>query len=415
MKPWQMAVFVSFFGGFLAGFNTEAMSGALLFISKQFHDTTIQSEDLISAVLWGALIATIFASWFLNHFGRKVSLLTSAALLTIGPGFAYIADQFLIVDISRWITGVGVGLNTIAIFLYISEMAPVKFRSKLLILNPLAYSIGVMVSDFTDLVLSHQKNWHLMLGIIASMSLFQFIYFIFIPESEVWLKLRSQTQVTSLSKSIYNLLPEKKYRKLFLLGLMLAFITQAIGVDTLLSYAPLIFRKSGFDTDASAIAAATATNMIQAVSAVLIIFYIDKFKRKPLLIAGLISMGVLLIIIGISFWFLTISTMFSWLVLGLFFLLAIAYNFAFVSTAWVAISEIFHPSVKAKGLSLANLLSYLFMVILAQVFLSLIKSIGMNGLFCVLGAISCFSALIISIYFVETKDLHFTDNAIDEI
>ncbi|MDA0713207.1 MAG: MFS transporter, partial [bacterium] len=137
MALWQLTVFISFLGGFLWGYDASSMSGSILFIRNQLHIGSTKSEDLISATTWAYLISTIFVTWMVNRFGRKKILLLSVLLLTIGPAYSYLAQTFALLDLSRWITGFGMGLNGVVITLYIMEMAPIKSRGKLLILNSL--------------------------------------------------------------------------------------------------------------------------------------------------------------------------------------------------------------------------------------------------------------------------------------
>lgn len=409
MALWQLTFFISFLSGFMCGYNIESMSGAILFIRQQFDTSSDQSEDLLSALTWASLLATALVTFLVNRFGRKPILLLSAFLLAIGPGFALLADIFSTVDISRLLIGFGIGLNGIVVFLYISEVAPIAHKAKLIVLYTFSFSLGTLASDIVEVLLSRDKHWHIMLGIIAFPAVVQFIYLFYISESKYWLDSKKIPLQMNLKKTLLNFLPPKKYRHLFGLGLILATVTQAIGMDTLFNYAPIIYEKAGFKTATTAIAATGITNLVQVISAGLIYFYINEAQRKHFMAKGLIVLGCILVLLALSFWFLSGSAMHPWIVLTLLLCLTAAYNFAFISVAWVAIAEIFHDSVRAEGLAIATLVSYLFSVLLSQTYLNLWNILGGGGVFFMF-ALVCFASVYFVVrWLVETKELHIAD------
>ncbi|MDA0713343.1 MAG: MFS transporter, partial [bacterium] len=203
--------------------------------------------------------------------------------------------------------------------------------------------------------------------------------------------------------------PPKKYRHLFRIRVLLATITQAIGMDTLFNYAPIIYEKAGFKTATSAIAATGLTNLVQVIASGLIYFYINEAQRKNFMARGLIFLGILLVLLALSFWFLAGTSIHPWIVLILLLFLTGAYNFAFISVAWVAIAEIFHDSVRAEGLAIATLVSYLFSVLLSQTYLNLWNILGAGGVFFMFALICFASVYFVVRWLVETKELHITD------
>ena len=185
----------------------------------------------------------------------------------------------------------------------------------------------------------------------------------------------------------------------------MAALTEAIGIDTIFGYAPIIYQKAGFADPSAAIAATAATNLEQALSALFIMVFIDRSRRKILLSWGLFLAGFMLLLLSLAFWLLAGSAALPWVVLVLMILLSAGYTFYFISVAWVVITEIFHPNVRPLGLALATVISYVFIVILSQFYLDLARVLSLGGLFFLFSCICFASIYFVTKILVETKDI----------
>lgn len=406
MAVWKLSFFISFFGGFLYGYNAEAMAGAVLFIENKLHLGSNYAEDLITSRLWAALIAITFSSWLTNRFGRKPILIISTLLLCIGSGLTFILQGYAEIEIGRWLTGFGLGLNTIVFILYIAEMAPKKLRGKLLALYGASVSFGMLLSDTVNALLSKTDNWSLMLGFTALPAACLFVYLFFVPESSVWLTRHAAGSVTAKTDLPFwkRFLPKRKHWYVLVIGGIFAALTEAIGLDTLYGYAPMFYERAGFLRSTTALWATTATNVVQLIASLLIVRYLDRNSRKHFLTAGLASLGAILLAMALAFWLIPISSGLPWVIFGLMLLLAGAYNFSFISVAWVVIPEMFTDEIRPTGLVLANLVTYLCVVLLSQFYLDIANAIGFDKMFLFFSLICFASIFFVSRFLMETKE-----------
>jgi MFS family permease len=406
MAVWKLFLFISFSGGFLYGYNAETMAGAVIFIENKLHLGSTYAEDLISARLWATLVAIAFSSWLVNRFGRKPILIVSTFFLAAGPGLTFFLKDYAEIDIGRWLTGFGLGLNSIVFILYLTEMTPKNLIGKILALYSASVSFGVLTSDVTNAFFSKTENWQLALGLMTIPAAVQLVYLFFIPESQVWLNhLKTATvPIKSFSQLWKSFLPKRKHWHVLALGMMLAALTEAIGLDTLFGYAPTLFERSGFLSSTTALWATTAVNIVQLAASLLIIPYLDRNSRKYLLKIGLIALGVVLMAMALAFWLIPISAGLPWVIFLLMLLLSGSYNFAFISVAWVLIPEMFPDEIRPTGLVLANLITYLLVVLLSQFYLDIANALGFDKMFLCFSLICFASIFFVSRFLIETKE-----------
>jgi len=323
------------FGGFIFGFDASVISGAIGQISNQYNLSPIQQGLVVGAPTLGAIIAASVVGYLSDYFGRKKILILIAALyLASIVGSAFAINYNMLVAF-RFVGGLAFASLMIAP-LYIAEVSPAKLRGKYVSLNQLNIVIGFSVAYFsnywflsfsnTDHVLVtqwgiKQNLWRWMLGIEALPSLVYLVILFFVPETPRWLILNNRKE--EAKRLLDSLVPEdeaneqlsqpaeknheasffQKIGELFkpqmrfiiAIGIFIGIIQQVTGVNAIYFYAPTIFEQSGIGTNA-AFAQAIWIGIINIVFTLVAIAAIDKFGRRPLMIAGLlgviISMGL---------------------------------------------------------------------------------------------------------------------------
>ncbi len=192
-------------GGFLFGYDTGVISGALLFLSSSFALSTEMQGVVTSAVLAGACLAAGFGGWLADHFGRRFVMLDVALLFIIGALLSAFAGSVGALLLGRFLIGMCIGVVSFVAPLYIAEIAPPRHRGKLVSLNQLAITIGILVSYIVDTAYAAEGGWRWMLGLGAIPGILLAIGMAYLPESPRWLlKVGRETEAANVLKQVHG-------------------------------------------------------------------------------------------------------------------------------------------------------------------------------------------------------------------
>src|SRR5580693_3132074 len=179
---------VTALGGLLFGYDTGVVSGALLFVKKDFGGLSSFQEELITSLLLvGAVVGALLAGRVADLIGRRLTVLITAVIFVVGVLLAAFTPTFPILLVARIVIGLAVGSASMVVPLYIGEVVPPKVRGGLVSLNQLAITSGILVSYLVDYGLSGTGNWRLMFGLAAIPAALLFIGMLFQRESPHWL------------------------------------------------------------------------------------------------------------------------------------------------------------------------------------------------------------------------------------
>jgi sugar porter (SP) family MFS transporter len=306
-------------GGFLFGYDTAVISGAILFVRSQFHLGSVQTEVAVSIVLAGALAGTAAGGYFGDRFGRKPTLLITALVYGIFALSTGLANGPWVFVISRLFVGAAVGISSMLVPLYIAELAPEDIRGALVTLNQLAISAGVVVAYYVDYLLAGSGNWRWMFISAVVPSIMLLAGLMYLPETPRWLAahgrfanaaevlariegpdkaardLEELRHVTEIDQLKFRDLLVRRFRKPLMAGIGLAIFQQVTGVNTIVYYAPTIFQMVGFGSAGNAILATFLIGFVGLAFTIISMFLVDKVGRRPLLLASLAGMGVVLL------------------------------------------------------------------------------------------------------------------------
>jgi SP family galactose:H+ symporter-like MFS transporter len=130
-----LVAIIAAIGGLLFGYDTGVISGAILFLTRQFHLNSAIEEFTTSAVLIGAIIGAILGGVFADRIGRRWSIIGGAAAFIIGTLIATLAPDEFVLIIGRIIVGMAIGVASFIVPMYISELAPPQARGAMASLN----------------------------------------------------------------------------------------------------------------------------------------------------------------------------------------------------------------------------------------------------------------------------------------
>lgn len=391
---------VAALGGLLFGYNTSVIAGAIVFIAQDFQLTIFEQELVVSTVLIGCVIGAFLGGFLADQFGRKKTLFITLVLFFIGILSLTEATGFYSILIGRFITGLAIGVASVAVPLYIAEMSPTESRGALVSLNQLLITIGILIAYIVSYIYADKQLWREMFAFSFFPLLIQFFCLFFIPETPSWLISRGKESaadkvllriggpsrlVSTLEKQVNN--PAKKnwrelfspsVRRPFLVGIGVSVFQQITGINTVIYYAPQIFQKAGYQTAESAIFATMLVGCVNVILTVISLWLIDRIGRRPLLIGGLVGMALSLAVLGFSF--LSGHHIGMTAIAGLMIYVAF-FAVSLGPVAWLIISEIYPLGIRGRAMGIATLANWVCNYIVSLTFLSLIQQFGTGHTF----------------------------------
>ncbi|RCH93849.1 myo-inositol transporter, partial [Rhizopus azygosporus] len=170
-------------GGFLFGYDTGVISGALVFIKDEFDLSNTQRELVVGATTFGAIFGGFFAG--LTDLAEGFILVIISSLVFIaGALIMALSRSFAALLIGRIVVGLGVGIASMIVPVYVSELSPKSIRGRLNTLNTLVVTFGQVFAYVMNIAFSRvPEGWRYMFGIAGIPALFQFLIMPFLPES----------------------------------------------------------------------------------------------------------------------------------------------------------------------------------------------------------------------------------------
>ena len=145
-------------GGFLMGFDASVISGVVKFIEPEFNLSKIELGWAVASLSLTATFSMMIAGPLSDKYGRRTILKVAAILFLISAIVSAFAPSFLILVIARMVGGLGVGAALIIAPMYIAEIAPAKYRGRMVSLNQLNIVLGISVAFFTNYLILNLGN-----------------------------------------------------------------------------------------------------------------------------------------------------------------------------------------------------------------------------------------------------------------
>ncbi|NAZ85685.1 sugar porter family MFS transporter [Kineococcus indalonis] len=333
---------VAAIGGFLFGFDTAVINGAVDAVADQFGLSGFLEGFAVSCALLGAAVGAWFAGRIADRFGRKSVMVIGGLLFAIGAvGSAF---AFAVWDLIAWrvVGGVGVGVASVIAPTYIAEVAPAYIRGRLGSLQQLAITVGIFAALLSDAFIANTAGgagettwfgweawrWMFLVGVIPSV-VWAFLA-LQVPESPRYLIAKGETQkATDVLRQVLGALsPAALQRKvadirasmqredepslrdlrgprfglqpIVWVGILLSVFQQAVGINVIFYYSTSLWRSVGFESS-DAFTTSTITSVTNVVVTFIAIATVDRIGRKPLLIAGSLLMFVSLAVMAVAF------------------------------------------------------------------------------------------------------------------
>lgn len=424
------ASIVAGISGILFGYDTGVISGALIFLKKDFVLSPSEEGLIVSLLLFGAAVGALVIGSVSDKLGRKKLLLIISLLFIITSFGISRSTSLSELYLYRFLLGISIGVSSFAAPSYISEIAPANMRGLLVSFFQTAIVIGILLTYVVNFFLANNDNaWRLMFvyGVVpATVLLFGLIL---LPESPRWLlsKSKESEAIKSLSKlrgndnyanelneikamvqlehtkKNWNSLFTKMNMPLIAIAIIIMLFQQLSGINAIIYYAPKIFMYAGFDINNS-LFGTVLVGVVNLISTLIGLVLLDKLGRRPLMIFGSLVMSLALL--SVAF---TLGENTSQLISYLGVASVLVYIFAFaISTGlfgWLIISEIFPLSIRGEGAAIGASANWIFNICVSYSFPLLLKSLGIATIFGFFSFV-CFLSLIYCIFYLpETKGI----------
>jgi sugar porter (SP) family MFS transporter len=414
---------VAALGGAIFGYDTSVISGAMLFLRRDFNLTDVQLEFAVGIALAGALVGAALAGYSTDRWGRRWILLMTAIGFGVFSLLSGLAVGLVSFSIARFFVGVCIGVASLTVPLYISEMSPARIRGALVSLNQLAIGTGIGVAYFVDYALASSESWRWMFASAVFPALVLVIGMIFLPESPRWLarngfrekalenfhRLGRGDEAEAELAEVESALQEEQeglgillrpgFRVAVLVGVGLAIFQQITGINTIIYYSPAILQMSGYPSAKAAILAAAIIGLANIIVAAIAIAVVDRIGRRFLLLLSTAGMAAALALIGVAFHQHWGGGVMLYVVIGY----CVAFGIGLGPVMWLLISEIYPTKIRGKAMSLATLSVWGSNWVVAVTFLTLLNRAGPAKTFWLYGAISIAAFVFCYIFVPETK------------
>jgi SP family arabinose:H+ symporter-like MFS transporter len=412
--------------GFLFGFDTVVISGAEQKIQSLWGLTAGMQGIAMGSALYGTVLGALIGGWPTDRWGRKSTLLWIGLLYVVSAFGTALAPNVSIFIFARMIGGFGIGISTVVSPLYISEIAPPKYRGRLAGMFQFNIVFGILVAYLSNALLAGtgENAWRWMLGVAAIPALLYTIFSCGIPESPRWLLTRKNdrargmavlqliqpnappSEIEARANEIIASGGERsssgnfwnwQLRIPILLAFFIAFFNQLSGINAILYFAPRIFELTGLGEKAALLQSAGigVTNLIFTFVG---LWLIDRLGRRTLLYIG--SFGYI-ISLGLVAWaFFTLH--YSIVPVCIFAFIA-AHAIGQGAVIWVFISEIFPNRHRAEGQTLGCFTHWFFAALLTTLFPKMVVAFPPGDIFLFFCGMMVLQLIWVKTMVIETK------------
>lgn len=416
-------------GGLLFGYDTGVISGAELFLKNDFTLSTFDLEVIVSGVLAGAAVGALLGGRLADLFGRRKLLIVTAIIFGVGAIVCAAATSPAILVIGRIIVGLGIGLASGTVPVYISEVSPPEARGWQVSLFQLAITVGILLAYIVDYAFASTQGWRWMFGLAVVPATIFGIGMLFLPESPRWLARRghhemaramltrirgtsdASAELQEIERSLAHADEHGRLSDLFaptvrpalVVGIGLAIFQQVTGINTVIYYAPLIIQSAGISSESGAILATAGIGVVNVLMTIVAMWLIDRVGRRPLLLVGIAGMVATLGLLGLGFHMSGKSPALVWVAVISMMVYVASFAISLGPIFWLLISEIYPLKIRSSSEGLAAGFNWGSNLLVSLTFLTLLEMIGSARTFWLYGLFAI-AAWIFSYFRVpETK------------
>jgi len=374
-KRLLTAALVGSFGGFIFGYDLGALSASTQSLRGQWHLSPALFGLTVSSSLWGTVCGALFSGPVADRLSRRDLIAGCSVLYALAAiGIALpISSSWILVPAMRFLCGMAIAGFTVACPLYLSEIAPIALRGRLVSLFQVQVGVGVLVAFSVGLVVAHlaaagnQWKWCLGLGAVPAVLLLFLLRLSFsgnarLNSDDLPDPPSAAASRPGIGSGREKLFSRKNVRPI-LLATSIAIFNQLSGVNVLLLYVLDILSSAGLGL----FLGHTYTVLISSTSLAMTVLgmaFVDKLGRKPLLLWGSAGMAGCLLCLGLAIPH-RLGPLFY---LSILFAYHAFFAFSQGTVVWVYLSELFSPGTRGKGQGYGSSVNWIANAILISIF-----------------------------------------------
>lgn len=330
-------------GGFLFGYDTGVVSGAMLMVEDDLLASLgtdlkdLWHEYIVTGTIAAAAVFSLVAGYISQRFGRKPSMIVGSLLFTVGAVVMAVADSKEVLLVGRLIVGAGLGFASATVPLYIAEVSPDSIRGFLTTFNQIMITFGIFCSNIVDGAFAEvPKGWKYDFGLGGIPSALLLVGFFFCPESPRWLvgngKLEEARSVLKRIRAVgYDIEQELQdilavckeqekvekasdelmvvrmaksgyVKKALLVGCCMQLFQQLGGINTVMYYSATIIQTTGISPSQSVViwitAAVSAVNVVSTLPGM---YLIERLGRRILTLISMVGIIISLVLLAVGF------------------------------------------------------------------------------------------------------------------
>ncbi|PPF63361.1 MFS transporter [Clavibacter michiganensis] len=436
-------------GGFLFGFDSSVVNGAVDAIQDEFSLTAAFTGFAVASALLGCAVGAYVAGRLADRLGRIPVMLIGAVLFlvsSLGSGFAFAAWDL---TVWRLVGGLGIGIASVIAPAYISEIAPKAIRGSLASLQQLAITIGIFTALLSDAILANVAGgasevfflgldaWRWMFLVCAVPAIVYGLVALKLPESPRYLLmtdkkekatkvLASITPANQLDKAVADIeagiredaanadkgsLRGKRFGLLPIVwvGIILSMLQQLVGINVIFYYSTTLWSSVGFK-ESDSLTISVITSVTNVAVTFVAIFLVDKVGRRPILLFGSVGMAVALGSMTLAFSQAQLvdgkpSLEGAWGIIALVGanLFVVAFGASWGPLVWVLLGEIFPTRIRGRALGVAAAAQWLTNFAVTMTFPIISQDVSLTLAYGLYAAFAVLSFFFVFFKIPETK------------
>jgi sugar porter (SP) family MFS transporter len=416
-------------GGFLFGYDTGVIGGAMLFMQKDLGLKTHGQQQLTVAILLlGAIAGALIAGWSADKISRRRTKIISGTVYVIGGVGCALAQSYWQILAGRFWLGLAVGCASFVSPMYIAELVPPRIRGGVVSFNQLMITLGILAAYIVDwgfAPLPNNWRWMFALAVVPGAALAIGMYFM--PFSPRWLVEKGREEEAREVLERYRFeeddvdgeieeikdvaeqevplreLLAKGVRRMMIVGIALAVFQQIVGINTVIYYGPTILKFAG-QQNTGALTQSVFIGCTNVFFTIVAILLLDKLGRRFFLITGTSILTVALVGLGIFFESTAIQHSVGWLALLCLLVYIMGFAIGLGPVFWLMISEIFPLQMRGPAMAVCTMFNWGFNFLISYTFLSLTSAITKQGAFWLYAFFGVCAVIFFATFVPETKD-----------